>query len=168
MQTARYSLCLMLICVLTLLAGRTASAQDKDYYVYFGTYTGFRFVRHSKTQGVGDSHSKGIYMSRFNAATGTLSEPELAAEITNPSFITISPDHRFLYAVTEDPLSVGPPLDHVSYVSSFAIDPATGKLRLLEYFADGWNQHLLYLDRQDREVRADGQLRQRQRLRDKA
>jgi len=133
---ARYLLCFMLIGVLALL-GPTAFAQDKDYFVYFGTYTGFRFVRHSKTQGVGESHSKGIYMSRFNAATGALSEPELAAEITNPSFITISPDDRFLYAVTEDPLSVGPPLDHVSYVSSYAIDSATGKLRLLNTLPTG-------------------------------
>src|SRR5580704_2036072 len=127
----------MFIAVLVLLAGQTASAQDKDYFVYFGTYTGFRFVRHSKTQGVGESRSKGIYMSRFNAATGALSQPELAAEITNPSFITVSPDHRFLYAVTEDPLSLGPPLDHASYVSSFAIDPATGKLRLLNTVPTG-------------------------------
>src|SRR3984957_2710088 len=136
-RQAQYFLCLIFICVRALLAGRTASAQDKDYYVYFGTYTGFRFVRHSKTQGVGESHSKGIYMSRFNAASGPLSEPELAAEITNPSFITISPDHRFLYAVTEDPLSVGPPLDHASFVSSYAIDPATGKLRLLNTLPTG-------------------------------
>ncbi len=137
MQQVRYSLCLIFICVLALLAGRTASAQAKDYFVYFGTYTGFRFVRHSKTQGVGESHSKGIYVSRFNAATGALSEPELAAEIINPSFITVSPDNRFLYAVTEDPLSVGPPLDHVSYVSAFAIDGSTGKLRLLNTLPTG-------------------------------
>ena len=137
MQQVRYSLCFMFIAVLVLLAGQTASAQDKDYFVYFGTYTGFRFVRHSKTQGVGDSHSKGIYMSRFNAATGALSQPELAAEITNPSFITVSPDHRFLYAVTEDPLSLGPPLDHASYVSAFAIDGATGKLRALNTLPTG-------------------------------
>jgi 6-phosphogluconolactonase len=134
---ARFSLCFVFFFTLVLLAGGTASAQDKDYFVYFGTYTGFRFVRHSKTQGVGESHSKGIYMSRFNAATGTLSQPELAAEITNPSFITISPDHRFLYAVTEDPLSVGPPLDHVSFVSAYAIDAATGKLRLLNTLPTG-------------------------------
>lgn len=123
--------------MLSALGGSTLSAQDKDYFVYFGTYTGFHFVRHSKTQGVGESHSKGIYMSRFNAADGKLSEPELAAEITNPSFITTSPDHRFLYAVTEDPLSVGPPLDHVSFVSAFAIDSATGKLRLLNTLPTG-------------------------------
>jgi 6-phosphogluconolactonase len=136
-KQARCSLCLIFICVLALLAGRAASAQAKDYFVYFGTYTGFRFVRHSKTQGVGESHSKGIYVSRFHTATGTLSEPELAAEIINPSFLTISPDNRFLYAVTEDPLSVGPPLDHVSHVSAFAIDAATGKLRLLNTLPTG-------------------------------
>lgn len=134
---ARYSFCLLFFSMLAVLAGSTASAQDKDYFVYFGTYTGFRFVRHSKTQGVGDTRSKGIYVSRFNAATGTLSEPELAAEITNPSFLTVSPDHRFLYAVTEDPLSVGPPLDHVSFVSAYIIDQATGKLRLLNRLPTG-------------------------------
>ena len=111
--------------------------QAKDYFVYFGTYTGFRFVRHSKTQGVGESHSKGIYVSRFNATTGTLSEPQLAAKIINPSFLTISPDNHFLYAVTEDPLSVGPPLDHVSFVSAFAIDAATGELRPLNTLPTG-------------------------------
>jgi 6-phosphogluconolactonase len=134
---ARYPLYIVFLIMLAMVAGSTASAQDKDYFVYFGTYTGFRFVRHSKTQGVGDSRSKGIYMSRFNAATGTLSEPELAAEITNPSFLTVTPDHRFLYAVTEDPLSVGPPLDHVSFVSAYAIDQATGKLSLLNTLPTG-------------------------------
>src|SRR5207244_23026 len=84
-----------------------------------------------KTQGRGESHSKGIYVSRFHTATGELSDPELAAEMINPSFLTISPNHRFLYAVSEDPLSVGPPLDHASYVRAFAIDHATGKLHLL-------------------------------------
>jgi len=134
---ARYLFCFVLACVFALVAGGTASAQDKDYYVYFGTYTGFRFVRHSKTQGMGESHSKGIYVSRFNAATGALSEPMLAAESINPSFLTISPDHRFVYAVNEDPLSVGPPLDHASYVSAFAIDPASGKLRPLNIVPTG-------------------------------
>src|SRR6476646_1893522 len=114
-----------------LLAISAAVAQDNDYFMYVGTYTGFKYVHHSKTWGVGDSHSKGIYVSRFHADTGEVSEPELAAEVVNPSFLTISPNHRFLYAVSEDPLSLGPPLDHSSYVSAFAIDSATGKLRLL-------------------------------------
>ncbi len=116
---------------LAVLAGQTTPSQDSDYFMYVGTYTGFKYVHHSKPYGLGESKSKGIYVSLFHPATGEISEPELAAEIINPSFLTISPDHRFLYAVSEDPLSVGPPLDHSSYVSAFAIDHATGKLRLL-------------------------------------
>lgn len=119
------------------LAASACQAQAGDFLMYFGTYTGFKFVSHSATIGVGESHSKGIYVSRFHAATGEMSEPELAAEIANPSFLTVDPSHRFLYAVSEDPLSLGPPLDHASYVSAFAIDHATGKLRLLNTVPTG-------------------------------
>jgi len=123
--------------VFVVLACQVVAAPAGDSYMYFGTYTGFKFVSHSATIGVGESHSKGIYVSRFHAATGEVSEPELAAEIANPSFLTIRPDHRFLYAVSEDPLSLGPPRDHASYVSAFAIDFATGKLRLLNTIPTG-------------------------------
>jgi 6-phosphogluconolactonase len=122
---------------LMLCAGSAEAQAGGDSFMYFGTYTGFKFVSHSATIGVGESHSKGIYVSRFHAATGEMSEPELAAEITNPSFLAVHPNHRFLYAVQEDPLSLGPPLDHASYVSAFAIDQATGKLRLLNTIPTG-------------------------------
>ena len=135
MRSNRRTFCLLL--VLTSLACQVSVAQSGDYFMYFGTYTGFKFVSHSATIGVGESHSKGIYVSRFHAATGEMSEPELAAEIINPSFLTVHPNHRFLYSVSEDPLSVGPPLDHASYVSAFAIDSATGKLRLLNTVPTG-------------------------------
>jgi 6-phosphogluconolactonase len=131
MRRIRCGFCLVIALTFVLLAGSSAFAQDKDYFVYVGTYTGFKYVHRSKTYGAGESHSKGIYVSRFHADTGELGEPQLAAEIVNPSFVTISPNHRFLYAVIEDPYSAGPPLDHSSYVSAFAIDSATGKLRLL-------------------------------------
>jgi 6-phosphogluconolactonase len=123
--------------VFAFVACQLAVAQAGDFYMYFGTYTGFRFVSHSATIGVGESHSKGIYVSRFHAATGEVSEPELAAEIANPSFLTIHPNHRFLYAVSEDPLSLGPPRDHASYVSAYAIDSTTGRLRLLNTIPTG-------------------------------
>ncbi|MGA9980886.1 MAG: lactonase family protein [Candidatus Sulfotelmatobacter sp.] len=131
MRRIRYAVCLVIALGLSLSGVQAVHAQGSDYFMYVGTYTGFKWVHHSRTYGVGESHSKGIYVSRFSAASGEFGEPELAAEMINPSFLTISPDHRFLYAVSEDPLSVGPPLDHSSYVSSFAIDSATGKLRLL-------------------------------------
>jgi 6-phosphogluconolactonase len=131
MRRIQYALCLVIAFGLAVAQVQTAHAQGSDFFVYVGTYTGFKWVHHSRPYGLGESHSKGIYVSRFRAASGEFGEPELAAEMINPSFLTVSPDHRFLYAVSEDPLSVGPPLDHSSYVSSFAIDTSSGKLRLL-------------------------------------
>jgi 6-phosphogluconolactonase len=136
-RSNRRTFCLLFVFALTVSACQLALAQAGDFLMYFGTYTGFKFVSHSATIGVGESHSKGIYVSMFHAATGEMSEPELAAEIVNPSFLTVHPNHRFLYSVSEDPLSLGPPLDHASYVSAFAIDPATGKLRLLNTIPTG-------------------------------
>jgi 6-phosphogluconolactonase len=125
------------IFLLSLLIPQCSPAQTNDYYMYFGTYTGFKFVSQSLTHGVGASHSEGIYVSRFNSTTGEMGEPQLAAKIVNPAFLAISPNHRFLYAITEDPLSVGPPEDHSSYVTAFAIDAATGKLRFLNSLPTG-------------------------------
>jgi 6-phosphogluconolactonase len=133
----RRTFCLSFFFSLAALACQAATAKGNDFFMYFGTYTGFKFVSQSATRGVGESHSKGIYVSRFNAATGEMGEPELAAEILNPSFLVVDPNHRFLYALTEDPLSLGPPLDHASYVSAFAINHATGKLRHLNTIPTG-------------------------------
>lgn len=133
--------------------GVPVKAQEGDFFLYVGTYTGFEYVHHSRTYGVGESHSQGIYVSRFHAATGELSEPELAVEMVNPSFLTISPNHKFLYAVSEDPYSLGPPLDHSSYVSAFAIDHATGHLRLLNTVpASGTSTCFISMDKTGRYV----------------
>lgn len=55
--------------------------------VYIGTYTGEK--------------SKGIYVSRLDPKTGSMTAPELAAEMINPSWVTIHPGGKFLYAVGE-------------------------------------------------------------------
>src|SRR5215469_9966831 len=85
------------------------SAPNGEYFVYFGTYTGFTYMREGLP--AGGSHSKGIYVSRFSPATGKVSKPELAAEIVNPAFLAVHPNQKFLYAATEDPLSLGPDFD---------------------------------------------------------
>jgi 6-phosphogluconolactonase len=121
--------------VLSVAFARGADAPESDYFVYFGTYTGFTYMFEGLP--AGGSHSKGIYVSRFRPSTGEVGRPELAAEITNPAFLAIHPNHHFLYAVTEDPESLGPEFDHASYVSAFAIDPASGKLRLLNTLPTG-------------------------------
>ena len=69
-------------------------AQAERYRVFVGTYTG------------GDSISKGVYSCEFDSETGKLSEPVLAAELINPSFLAIHPSGKYLYAVNE--VSEGP------------------------------------------------------------
>ncbi len=85
-----------------------------DYFVYFGTYT--------------RGESKGIYVSRFDAASGRFGPVELAAETPNPSFLAIHPNKRFLFAVSELYESGGP---KGGAVSAFSIDPTSGKLTFL-------------------------------------
>src|SRR5262249_35543549 len=93
----------------------TAFAQAAGKYrVYFGTYTG--------------GLSKGIYSSTFDSATGKLSNAELIAEVTNPSFVAIHPNRKFLYAVSEISDYQG---KKTGGVSAFAMDAASGKLTLL-------------------------------------
>jgi len=65
---------LLLVAALTL-ASSWAHGQT---LVYFGTYT--------------DAKSKGIYVSSLDTASGRLTEPELAAETVNPSFLAVHPD----------------------------------------------------------------------------
>jgi 6-phosphogluconolactonase len=127
----------LLVFVATLFAPAawSAPAPASEYFVYFGTYTGFTYMKEGLP--AGGSHSKGIYVSRFQPATGHLSEPALAVEAINPAYLAVHPNQKFLYVATEDPLSLGPDFDHASYVSAYAIDAATGKLRLLNTLPTG-------------------------------
>lgn len=45
-------------------------------------------------------NSKGIYTFRFNQETGSVS-PLSEIEVSNPSYLTLSADNRFVYAVSE-------------------------------------------------------------------
>ena len=100
----------------SLISAGVSAAEEGPVRVYVGTYTG--------------KSSKGIYMSRLNPVTGALSPVELAAEVNNPSFLAIHPNHKFVYAVNEVSDSDGKP---TGAVSAFAIDSQTGKLKLLNH-----------------------------------
>lgn len=63
-----------------------------EVLIYLGTYT------ENRPDGAG---SKGIYRARLDQTTGALGATTLATELTNPSFVAVSRDHRFLYAVSE-------------------------------------------------------------------
>src|SRR5271165_2797446 len=103
-------------CVISLSASAASAAQGGKYVFYVGTYT------------EDGTNSKGIYAYRYDANTGDIAPLGVAAETTNPSFVAVSPNGRFLYAVNEVGNYKGP---NSGGVSAFAVDRATGKLTFL-------------------------------------
>lgn len=106
--------------------------------IYVGTYT--------------NGGSKGIYRLTFDAATGALSEPELAVGAASPSFLAPHPGGRFLYAVNELGQFGG---TASGAVSAFEIGRSDGQLTLLNQQPSGgaYPCHLA-VDRQGRHVLA--------------
>ena len=89
------------------------SDQSRELTLYVGTYT--------------SGKSEGIYVYRMDRASGALTRFSSIKSV-NPSFLTIDRSKRYLYAVNEIGEYAGKP---GGGVSAFAIDPATGSLRLL-------------------------------------
>ena len=102
-----------LFLTMTMLRGAEGKKQP-DYLIYIGTYTG--------------PSSKGIYAYRFDANTGKATELGAAGEIANPSFLALDPSRTLLYAVSEISNFHN---QHTGAISSFRINPKTGKLTLL-------------------------------------
>jgi 6-phosphogluconolactonase len=93
--------------------------------VYIGTYT--RGWACPPTATGAPCSSKGIYRATFDPITDTLGQPVLAAESDNPSYLTISADGRYLFAVNEVDDYRG---EKSGAVSAFAIE-GSGALRLI-------------------------------------
>lgn len=96
----------MILSFLFLAAAARVSAPGIDMYI--GTYTA-------------GQASKGIYRVRLDAETGQLSEPVLAGEAVNPSYLAMDSKQHSLYAVNES---------HGGEVVAFAIQTG-GNLRRL-------------------------------------
>ena len=97
--------------------GSPSAAADEpapdSYWVFFGTYTG------------GKGGSKGIHRAKLDVKTGKLSDLAVAAEMGSPSFVTIHPNGKFLYAVGEGGGKEGGP------VVAFGLNAKTGELTKL-------------------------------------
>lgn len=83
------------------------------HLIYLGTYTR-------------NSTSKGIYAVRLDSSTGSLGAPELVMEATDPAWLALSPDKKFLYAIHGS----------AAQAIGFKVDPATAKLTPLPANAD--------------------------------
>jgi 6-phosphogluconolactonase len=105
----------MRIALVALVIALASSAFAADSYLaYIGTYS--------------TGESKGIYAYRYDAKSGKMSSLGLAAETENPSFVAVSPNGHFLYAVNEVQKYQG---QASGAVSAFSIDAKTGKLTFL-------------------------------------
>jgi 6-phosphogluconolactonase len=82
--------------------------------LYIGAYT--------------NEKNKGIQVAKFDPATGALADLKLAAETPNPTFLTLHPSQKFLFAINEIGNFEG---QRAGSVCSFAVDRATGLLQPL-------------------------------------
>ena len=112
---------LSLLCVALAVAGGRADDKVDKFWVFVGTYTG------------GKDGSKGIYRFELDLATGKLGDRQLAAEVAQPSFLAIHPDHHHLYCVGE--YGKGP--KNAGGVHAFNLDPKTGSLKAINSQSSG-------------------------------
>ncbi len=71
----------------TLNVNMESVSDNNSLYLLVGTYT--------------RGESKGIYVYQFDTVSG-YSEYKTMTEITNPSYLAVSKDERFVYAISEE------------------------------------------------------------------
>jgi 6-phosphogluconolactonase len=91
------------------LAVTTSKAQNK-FNLLVGTYTN-------------TCDSKGIYVYEFNADTGEFKLKNSSEKVLSPSYLSVSADNKFIYAVNENGTQ--------STVSAFGYDSKSGKIQLI-------------------------------------
>ncbi len=100
-------------CSFGLAPAQTAVAHHShQYYLFIGTYA--------------PADSNGIFVYRFNTATGKARFVSSVSGIENPSFLNFSPNHRFVYAVSETHGGAG------GQVYAYAFDRRSGRLIYLD------------------------------------
>jgi 6-phosphogluconolactonase len=93
-----------------------------NYYLVIGTYT--------------KGNSEGLYVYKMNTETGAVNYVSKATA-ANPSYLEISPDEKFVYAVNEDANDKGS-------VSVFSFDKSSGALTYIEKQTSG-GDHPCYI-----------------------
>ncbi|WP_459252556.1 lactonase family protein [Paraburkholderia sediminicola] len=96
---------------------------DGVYDMLVGTYTGGK--------------SEGVYVYRFDTKTGEATRVSVAQTV-NPSYLVVSRDRRFVYAVNELPGDNGPATQRGG-ISAFRFDAASGQLTFLNKVSSDGN-----------------------------
>jgi len=100
---------------------------ESDYFLLTGTYT--------------SGKSDGIYVYKFNSQTGDAKFVSTAKTI-NPSYLAISPNQKFVYAVNENADSTRYTV--TGFVAAFSFDKSNGKLSFINKQESG-GKHPCYV-----------------------
>jgi len=103
---------------------RLIAAAGKTAFAYVGTYT---------LPVDGSGNGKGIYLYEVDSLSGELKLVKLAAETPSPSWLSLHPSGKYLYAVNEIATYEG----NSGSVTAFAIDQQTRELRPLNTVNSG-------------------------------
>ncbi len=105
-------LCFAVMSMLFIFFPTSIMGQSSDsFYLFVGTYT--------------SGESEGIYVYEFDAVTGDAQYVSKASGVENPSYLAISPNDKYIYAVNETGGENG------GSVSAFSFDKAEGALTFL-------------------------------------
>ena len=102
---------------LFLVVAFIATAQQQNYLIT-GTYT--------------SGKSEGIYVYKFNSADGS-AKAVSHVKISNPSFVAVSPNEQFVYAVEEDAANNG----KGGEITAFSFNKQTGILTFINQQPSG-------------------------------
>ena len=106
-----------LLAALLAPAAAQTSPGSSSMYAYVGSFT----------TALRKARGDGIHVYRADPATGAWTHVQHVGDLTNPSYLVVSRDQRFLYAVHGDE----------DYATAFVLDPATGQAKLLNRAATG-------------------------------
>lgn len=99
--------------IITFFVAFSVSAKaQQQHYLITGTYT--------------TGKSEGIYVFQFNSDNGFAKQIG-SIKISNPSFVAVSPDEKFVYSVEEDAAKNG----KEGEITAFSFNKETGKLSFL-------------------------------------
>jgi len=103
------------------------SQKAKEQFLIIGTYT--------------SGTSEGLYVYKFNTETG---ENNFISSVktSNPSFLAVSPNQKYVYAVNENADSTR--FTVTGHVAAFSFDKATGKLNFINKQESG-GKHPCYV-----------------------
>jgi 6-phosphogluconolactonase (cycloisomerase 2 family) len=116
------------VAVAALVAALGATNAAYAARAYIGTYTPDPADPRSA-----NIAGQGIYLANIDAATGAPSGLKLVAKDLSPSWVTMSADHKFLYAVNEVD-SYG---NKSGSITAYAVDGASGALKKLNVVDSG-------------------------------